>query len=277
VNLSVHMLARNGAMVVERSLRSVVGIADEVVLVDSCSSDDTIRVASDFCARSGIHFDCVELTPMTHPDLFLLDVPSTWRRQVPGPFTGLRVLSRFDRARNFGLELCRGKYVLKLDVDDEISDPRGIAAICKFLDANSSVDFVMCPYEIVDKSGEVVERVVYDRLWRNFRRIRFDLPVHEYLVGKCDVGHLTNWAVTTLGATRDWRDSTGEGSRIPNRNYKVFLAEYERIQASGEEVDVQYYMRFLTSTIREVEQVDLELAAEIHRLVGDVSDRRVEL
>lgn len=263
MNLSVHVLVRNGSRVVGRALRSLRGVADEVVLVDSGSTDGTMDVAGSFCELAEIAFRSVVVTPESHPYLFLLDEPSTWRRLVPGPFTGLRVLRRFDLARNLGLDLCRGKYVLKLDADDEVLDPAGVVVICRFLDANPTVDFVMCPYEVVGEDGEVVERVLYDRVWRNEPGVRFALPVHEYLLGKRDVGQSTNWALTTLGATRDHQDSTGEGSRVPHRNYKVFLAEYERRLQAGESLDE----RFLGSTVGEVEEVDPDLALDVRRML----------
>ena len=251
------MLVRDGATVVGRAIRSLVGVADEVVLVDSGSTDDTVGIARGVCEDSGIAFQCVLLTPESHPGLFLVDEPGTWRRSVPGPFTGLSVLRRFDLARNLGLDLCRGRSVVKVDADDEVMDPAGLLAICKFLDASPLVDMVMCPYEIAGGEGIVVERVQYVRVWKSKSELRFAQAIHEYLFAK-DRGEHT-WALTTLGLTRDHRDSTGAGQKIPNRNYKVFLAEYERRVEAGERLDPH----FLLSTIGEVEAVDPELARRL--------------
>jgi glycosyltransferase involved in cell wall biosynthesis len=272
VRVSAHVLALDAAPTIGRALRSLVGVADEVVLVDSGSTDGTPDLAATFCSRAGMDFACVELSPARHPDLFLLDAPSTWSRPVPGPFTGRRVLRRFEMARNLGLDRCTGDVVVKLDADDEVLDPDGLARVCRFLAANPGVGPAKCPYEVVHESvsqagvgacevggdGKLVEKVLYDRVWRNEPGNRFRQAIHEY-VWTGD----SREAVTSLGTVRDHRDLVGL-NRIPNRNYKVFLAEYERRLAAGEELDSV----FLRSTLGEVETLDPGLAGECRRLAG---------
>jgi hypothetical protein len=51
---------------------------------------------------------------------------------------------------------------------------------------------------------------------------------------------------------------------VPNRNYKVFLAEYERRLSAGEELDSV----FLSSTLGEVEVLDPDLARECRALAA---------
>jgi glycosyltransferase involved in cell wall biosynthesis len=260
VSLSVHVLAVNAADVVGRAVRSLSGVSSEVVLVDAGSSDGTPEVAEAACREVGAAFRCVSLSPLTHPELFMRDEPSTWRREVPGPFTGLHVLRRFDLARNLGLDQCSCSYVAKLDADDEVLDPAGIVKACRFLGANPRVEVVMCPYDVVGEGGEFpYKSMLYDRLWRNTPGARFTQAVHEYLCHKRYVGDLPNWAVTEMGRTRDHRDSRGVDSRVPRRNYKVFLAEYERREVAGEPMDP----RFLLSTIDDVGEVDPGFAAQL--------------
>jgi len=265
VSLSAHILAVNAASVVGRAVRSLGGVASEVVLVDAGSSDGTAGVAEAACREVGAAFRCVSLSPASHPELFMRDVPSTWRREVPGPFTGLHVLCRFDLARNLGLDQCTCTYVAKLDADDEVLDPSGIAKACRFLDANPGADVVMCPYDVVGDGGEFPHKsMLYDRLWRSRPEARFTQAIHEYLPHKRYVGGLPNWAVTNMGRTRDYRDSRGAGARVPNRNYKVFLAEYERRGEAGESMD----SHFLLSTIGEVEAADPALAVQLREVAS---------
>jgi glycosyltransferase involved in cell wall biosynthesis len=265
VRVSAHVLAVNASGTILRGLRSLLGVVDEVVLVDSGSTDGTPDLVADFCSREGLAYVYVSLSPFSHPDLFLLDDPSTWSRPVSGPFTGLRVLRRFDLARNLGLDRCRGDVVVKLDADDEVLDPAGLARVCRFFAANPGIGAVKCPYEVVVESagqakpelrgvgrdGRWVEKVLYDRVWRNATEIRFRQAIHEYL----SFGSPWQEGLTNLGTTRDHRDAAG-ACRVPNRNYKVFLAEYERRLAAGEELDPT----FLMSTIGEVEVLDPELS-----------------
>lgn len=266
MRVSVHILAVNAAQVIERGLRSLRGVVNEVVLVDSWSTDGTADVVSDFCKREKIDFKCVLLSPPKQPELFILDVPSTWSRKVPEPFTGCYILGRFDLARNLGLERCTGDVVVKLDADDEVLDPNGLVMVCRFVAENAGVKVAKCPYEVVvgdgfrptggrmvkAADGKLVEMVLYDRVWRNSPDIRFRQAIHEYL----SFGGKVNEGLTNLGTVRDHRDSPGVGCRVPNRNYKVFLAEYERRLFAGEALDPT----FLMSTVGDVEVVDPELA-----------------
>lgn len=268
----MHVLAVNSSRTILRGLRSLLGVASEVVLVDAGSTDGTPDLVADFCAREGLAFDCVLLSPVRNPDLFLLDVPSTWSRPVPGPFTGLHVLRRFEVARNMGLDRCRGDVVVKLDADDEVLDLAGLAKVCDFLASSPGVGSVKCPYEVVQvaesqagvgkcevaSDGRLVEKVLYDRVWRNVPEVRFRQAIHEYLWFEGLQEGLTN-----LGTVRDHRDAVGS-CRVPNRNYKVFLAEYERRIQAGEELDPV----FLLSTIGEVEVLDPELARECRALAA---------
>jgi glycosyltransferase involved in cell wall biosynthesis len=254
-------------------LRSLLGVVDEVVLVDTGSGDGTPDLVASFCSREGLGYECVELTPMRYPDLFLLDVPSTWSRPVLGPFTGSRVLSRFDLARNMGLDRCTGDVVVKLDADDEVLDPEGLAKVCRFLSNSPGVAAVKCPYEVVRVSvspeeagrcrvgadGKLVESVLYDRAWRNIPEVRFRQAIHEFL----SFGDPLQEGLTNLGKVRDHRDLVGR-CRVPNRNYKVFLAEYERRLVAGEVFD----QAFLTSTLGEVEALDPDLARECRARVS---------
>lgn len=185
MRMSVHMLVRDGARVVERGLRSLLGFADEVVLVDSASTDGTAGVAEDFCRKNGLAFQCVPLSPATHPDLFLLDEPSTWRRPVPGPFTGLHVLKRFDLARNLGLEACRGKYVFKLDADDEVVDASGVAHLVAVFEECPWLDLGMHPYHSVAGQGSDLAHL--NLFWRNKPEVRFTQAIHEWHLGGHEV------------------------------------------------------------------------------------------
>ena len=125
--------------------------------------------------------------------------------------------------------------------------PGGLAKAVKQLAARPSIDYLVCPYEIMGvipvnsylhPTG--IEMITYqDRMWRNKPSIRFYLPLHERLTGRGTLPNgQANWLLTAAGLRfRDWRDSAGLGVRIKHRNFKVLLAEQERLVARGEQLD----------------------------------------
>jgi glycosyltransferase involved in cell wall biosynthesis len=234
------MLALNAASVVERALRSVARSADEISLVDTGSSDGTPEMVERLARDLGkIDVQCIRLRPDTHPGLYFQDLPSSWKRTIPGPFTGLPILKDWSHARNLGLENCRGDWILKLDADDECMTPGGLQKTIQQLAKYPNIDYLACPYEIMNESPAIETIAYQDRLWRNKASIRFHLPLHERLLGEnFQPGQKPNRLISAAGLRfRDWRDSIGLGVRIARRNFKILLAERERRNARGEELD----------------------------------------
>ena len=279
MKLSLHMMVLNGAKVIERALRPFATLDGEVVVVDTGSTDDTPEIIQYLCESQfpedyglSARLRCriaARLTPESHPDLYFMDSASSWRTEMPGPFTGRPILRDWAAARNIGLEACTGEYILKLDADDEIVEGvENLPGTLKFLDAHPTTDFLMCPYEIMESPTQVETIVMYDRLWRNKHSIRFTQAIHEYLLGKA--GHL-NWFMAAQGLRfRDWRDSPGEGVRIAHRNYKIFMWEYERMVAARMEMSPG----FLLSTIGEVTEANPNLALSLLRMARERDPER---
>ncbi len=85
--LSLALIVKNEARCLGRCLSSVREIVQEIVLVDTGSTDDTLRIAADFGARI-FHFQ--------------------WRNDVAA-------------ARNHALDQVTGDWVLVLDADEHAS------------------------------------------------------------------------------------------------------------------------------------------------------------
>jgi glycosyltransferase involved in cell wall biosynthesis len=88
VKLSIALIARNEARCLGRCLRSVQAIVDEMVVVDTGSTDDTILIANQFQAK-----------------VFSF----SWRDD-------------FSVARNFALDQATGEWILVLDADEHASE-----------------------------------------------------------------------------------------------------------------------------------------------------------
>nr|WP_225882688.1 tetratricopeptide repeat protein [Pseudanabaena sp. PCC 7367] len=92
--ISLCMIVKNEAERLEQCLASVQGLVDEIVLVDTGSTDETIEIAKGFSAKI-FHYD--------------------WH-------------DHFAAARNYSLQQAQGDWILVLDAD-EVINPEAIAAI----------------------------------------------------------------------------------------------------------------------------------------------------
>jgi len=161
VRLSLCLIARDEAEFLDRCLESVRGVVDEIVVVDTGSVDETVRVAQRHGAR-------------------IFSQP--WQDD-------------FSRARNRAIEAARGAWVLSLDCDEVIAvadhqrigeaiartDVDGFRLTTRnYTDEENRAGWVAC-------DGSYGEEKEYRgwfpttkvRLWRNRREVRFEGAVHE--------------------------------------------------------------------------------------------------
>ena len=139
IRFSAVLIVKNEAAFLDGCLRSLVGITDEIVVVDTGSEDDTISIAHEYGAKV-LHY----------------------------PWDG-----DFAAARNFGLDHALGEWILYIDADERIvSMDAAIFEAC--LDAKDvaaysiwfSVRVNHTPYREL-------------RIWRSHPDIRFQGCIHE--------------------------------------------------------------------------------------------------
>ena len=106
-SLSVIMIVKNEAACLATCLKSVADIADEIVIGDTGSNDDTAAIAKSFGAR-------------------VLSVPWT---------------NDFAAARNETVQAATGDWLLHLDADEAL-DPDGATAIRQIVDTDTHSDAV---------------------------------------------------------------------------------------------------------------------------------------
>jgi tetratricopeptide (TPR) repeat protein len=161
--LSLCMIVKNEAAVLPRCLRSVRDIVDDLVVVDTGSTDETASIAAEFGARV---FDFA------------------W-------------VDDFSRARNFSLDQARGGWVLVMDADESVAaeDHRRIRTALQRRDVDAVAPILRYYVrQIVSgwqpgpggyKEGEPYPGyfdVHYRRLIRNRPWIRYVHRVHESVV-----------------------------------------------------------------------------------------------
>ncbi len=153
--LSVLILTKDEEKNIERAIRSVQGLAQEVVVLDSGSTDRTLDIAKSLGAK-----------------VFFKE----WEGYPP--------------QLNYGLSLCSGEWVLVLDADEEVSQ-RLRESIKKELESPRHSVYMLCrkTYYL----GGFLEHAWYPE-WRVrlFRRgsVRFEGLLHEKAIYTGKAGRL---------------------------------------------------------------------------------------
>lgn len=161
--LSLCMIVKNEAHVIEACLRSVQGIVDEMILVDTGSSDGTVEIAKSFGARISTFAWCDD----------------------------------FSAARNASLDLATGDWVLVLDADEVLStrDAARVQTIVR-LDHGELFEIIQTTYTNTPEATEFTANALPDqeaagflgyiesplvRLFRKRPQHRFTGIIHEHV------------------------------------------------------------------------------------------------
>lgn len=168
MSLSVSMIVKNEEKHLPRCLASLRGLADEIVLVDTGSTDSTVAIATEFGAKVFHH---------------------VWTDD-------------FAAARNACLARCSGDWVLVLDADEAI-DPVDHASIRSHLCDHGPAAFRMrCRNYVTSATQTIldaapvrntshyttgrefdyyVDYVIHTRLFRRFPDVQFSGRIHEVI------------------------------------------------------------------------------------------------
>lgn len=146
--ISLCMIVKNEGAHLETCLTSVADIVDEIIVVDTGSSDATKEIARRFTDR-------------------VLDF--VW-------------VDDFSKARNYAFDQATMDYIFWLDADDVLLEPDR-AKMKQLKEAlTPSTDCVMMKYNTgFDNSGHVTFSFFRERLVRREQQYRWHDPVHEYL------------------------------------------------------------------------------------------------
>lgn len=145
--LSLCMICKNEEKMLERCLKSVHGVVDEIIVVDTGSTDRTREIAEE-CGAAVIDYK--------------------W-------------INDFAAARNAGLEKANGKWILFLDADEELhyEDREKLRKL--------AVEGEGCGYflQVLNLVGGAMKKGIDTcpvlRLFRNHKNIRFEGRVHEQI------------------------------------------------------------------------------------------------
>ncbi len=148
ITISLCMIVKNEEDVIARCLVSVQGIADEIIIVDTGSTDRTKDIVRTFTDK-------------------LYDF--AW-------------INDFAAARNYAFSLASMEYILWLDADDVIfeKDRNQFLELKRTLDRN--VDSISMHYQVsLDAQGTVTGSLRRNRLVKRSKQFQWVGSVHEYL------------------------------------------------------------------------------------------------
>ena len=167
MNISVCYMVRNEEKTLLRSLQSVAKAADEIIVVDTGSTDRTKEIAGAFQAK-------------------VYDFP--WQDDFSAP-------------RNFALSKAAGDWIVFLDADEYFSEAtahRLRSIIQKYHEAGWRGCLLLHRYDIdVDNNNEILADTLVSRIFTNGAGYRYQGIIHEELLD--DGQPLANLAVVDAG------------------------------------------------------------------------------
>lgn len=224
ITISLCMIVKNEENTIARCLESVQGIADEIVIVDTGSTDRTKEIVGRYTDK-------------------IYDF--TW-------------IDHFAAARNYAFSLATMEYILWLDADDVILEPDRLQFLALKKNLDPLMDAVNMPYHLAfDQFGNLTFSLRRNRLVKRSRNFQWIGAVHEFLeIG----GHVLNvdFAVTHKEEAHDsdrnlkiYEKRLANGEQFSPRDLYYFANElYEHHQL---ERAVEYYKKFLDTGMGWVE------------------------
>lgn len=147
IRISACLIAKNEEKNLPKCLDSLKGIVDEIVVVDTGSTDKTIEIAESYGAIIG-HFP--------------------W-------------INDFSAARNHALTLATGEWALWIDADEQL-DPSCLEAFHKAIIRSHIGGYSIEIVNYLDDSGTTTEFVHNPtRLFRRIEGVHFTEPIHEQI------------------------------------------------------------------------------------------------
>ncbi len=148
VKISACVITKNEADTIARCLQSVKGAANELIVVDTGSSDDTVNIARQMGAK-----------------VFYFQ----WNND-------------FAAARNYALRQAKGDWIIFLDADEYIREDKvqNVRPVIEEAHANGKIESVVCLMENTEGyNGALRGSNPTLRIFRNSRLIRYEGRIHE--------------------------------------------------------------------------------------------------
>ena len=206
IRISACVIVRDEEENLPRWLACMSALADELVVVDTGSEDNTVSIAKSAGAR-------------------VYSFP--W-------------VNDFGKAKNYAIEQARGRWIIFLDAD-EYWEPKDYGIVRKILqqyDRQEKVIGFVCRRVNIDKDNgnRVQNENMYIRIFRNLPQLRYMGAVHEQLVyrgkGQKEMTLLPNAVIYHTGY------SAGTDDTKARRNLDILLTQ--QAAGNGQDSDICY-------------------------------------
>ncbi len=190
--ITLSMIVKNEEKHIKECLESVKGIVDEIVVVDTGSTDNTIKIAKTFGAKI-YNFE--------------------W-------------INDFAAARNYALKKSSGDWILYLDADERLLH-KSINELKK-LTRQKSNEAYYCRINNIDNINDRPSVMAYVRLFPNDKNLNFEGAIHEQIENslKQNKYRIKN---STLEINHVGYSLTNNELKLKaGRNLQVLLEEYNK-------------------------------------------------
>lgn len=199
ISISVCMIVKNEEIVIERCLNCIKDIADEIIIVDTGSTDSTKEIAKKYTDKI---FD-------------------------------FKWIDNFAAARNFSFSKASKDYVMWLDADDIINEKNIEAFKLLKKELAPSVDLVMMKYDVAFDSKDNPTFTYYrERLLKRSNNYKWVGEIHEVITPFGNVIHsdisISHKKITTNEPQRNlkiFRRMIEEGKTLEPRQKYYYARE----------------------------------------------------
>lgn len=148
ITISLCMIVKNEELVLKRCLESVKDIVDEIIIVDTGSTDNTKKIALDYTDK----------------------------------IYDFKWVNDFSKARNYSFSKATKEYILWLDADDILLDEDKNKFLNLKVNLSKKIDIVMMNYNVgFDENGNVNFSYYRERLLKRSKNYTWKSPIHEVI------------------------------------------------------------------------------------------------
>lgn len=146
MKISQAMIVKNEEKNIGKALGCVKGVAFEQIVVDTGSTDDTVRIAEE-AGATVYHFD--------------------W-------------INDFAAAKNFAIDKCKGDWIVFLDADEYFEDASNLYEVIS--KAEEKKEYVIASKLLnLNDEGKVIGTITQPRVFKNHVGIKYEGKIHEHL------------------------------------------------------------------------------------------------